>query len=92
MTLKGLIYYLKVPKDKAGQQKRFRQVIGQKSSYMQKYQSTMFIKFRTKVEIKGVIHIKFAHQEEEHRGPSSKIIVECRTREAGIKIEISCKV
>lgn len=39
MTLKGLIYYLKVPKDKVGQQKRFREIIAQKNAYMQKYQS-----------------------------------------------------
>jgi hypothetical protein len=39
LTLKGLIYYLKVPKDRAGQEKRFRDVISQKNTYMQKYQS-----------------------------------------------------
>lgn len=32
-TLKALIYYLKVPKDKQGQEKRFREVIASKQSY-----------------------------------------------------------
>lgn len=36
-TLKGLIYYLKVPKDKAGQEKRFRQILSNKGEHIQKY-------------------------------------------------------
>lgn len=32
-TLKALLYYLKVPRDKAGQEKRFREVLASKVSY-----------------------------------------------------------
>lgn len=36
-TLKGLIYYLKVPNDKVGQDKRFRQVLAAQNLHVQKY-------------------------------------------------------
>lgn len=32
-TLKGLIYYLKVPRDKQGQEERWRQIIASKVKY-----------------------------------------------------------
>ena len=35
-TLKGLIYYLKVPRDKQGQQERWREIIASKVKYNSK--------------------------------------------------------
>lgn len=76
-TIKGLIYYLKVPKDKAGQEKRFREVIAQKNSYMQKYQSKYDNIDRIEREAEVRVHTAVSFEEKENGGPSAQVIGEC---------------
>lgn len=43
-TLLGLIYYLKVPSDKIGQEKRFREVLSQKTAVVNSESKFMLMK------------------------------------------------
>lgn len=44
-TLKGLIYYLKMPNDKKGQELRFRKILASDNKHVQKYESNLLPNF-----------------------------------------------
>lgn len=65
-TMKGLIYYLKVPKEKKAQEERFREIVAQKlENKHHNFESTLWVKVRVADEVEGGVHVE---SEEEGEG------------------------